>query len=180
MRPFLRTSRLLLRPLSSRPPIRPLLPHPQNLHTTPSHLHPQTTSLERGTSNTPLEGHNSDTPSASPGLSGLDIYSDLPSPINSIEALYNTHFLLTNGTATAPGSGVFLLNDSAFAWTPDVSVDAGRVEFGKGAWGVLEIVWPKPGILLSFLFFSFLSFLDAPGGGGTGMEAEFFFFLGDW
>ncbi|CUS08765.1 unnamed protein product, partial [Tuber aestivum] len=85
---------------------------------------------------------------AAPGISGLDIYGDLPGPVNSVEALYDTHFLLASGTRTAAGSGVFLLNDCVFAWAPDAACKDGLVGFGEGAWGVLEVVWPKPELLI--------------------------------
>ena len=147
MRPFPLhlTTRLL--PLRTRPH------KSQPVHTTP---HPPAKSPKPNSSLG--GGHNpASTSTSAPGLSGLDLYNDLPNPINSIEALYDTHFLLTSGTRTAPGSGVFLLNDSVFSWTPAVTCKNGIVGFGRGAWGVLEVVWPKPGLSYpSFLEQSFL------------------------
>ncbi|KAG0131201.1 hypothetical protein HOY82DRAFT_485467 [Tuber indicum] len=145
MRPFfLPTPRLLtLHPLP-RPSPRP--PKSQPLHTI---LHPSPSrSPEPATSNSSLKGHNHDTPSPAPGLLGLDIYSELPSPVNSVEALYDTHFLLASGIRTAPKSGIFLLNDFVFSWAPDVACKGGLVGFGEGSWGVLEVVWPKPELLI--------------------------------
>ena len=146
MLPFLRPTTRLLRPLPllrTRPP----LPSKSRLiHTTPRPS-PGKSPKSGASNNNPLGGHSSSSsPPSTPGLSGLDIYGDLPNPVNSIEALYDTHFLLTSGIRTAPGSGVFLLNDSVFTWAPDAACKDGVVGFGEGAWGVLEVVWPKPGL----------------------------------
>jgi len=52
------------------------------------------------------------------------------------------------------GKGVLLVNGEAFAWCPwgdgKRMVDVkGQFEVGEGAWGVLGLVWPKPGMSIS-------------------------------
>jgi hypothetical protein len=63
------------------------------------------------------------------------------------------------------GTGVLLIAGEAFAWRPwEAGEDGngnglrlvnakGQWDVGDEAWGVLELVWPKPGMLLLFNLF---------------------------
>ena len=90
----------------------------------------------------------------------MDIMRTFSAPATGIDSTMNEGFVLNNGYRVADGSGVLLVGGEAFAWRP--WTDAGgrngkkverRLLNAKGqwdveqeAWGLLSVVWPKPGM----------------------------------
>lgn len=80
-----------------------------------------------------------------------------------MDSTSNDGFVLNNGYQVTDGSGVLLVGGEAFGWRPwaNSTEDRGEGQGGlstrklvnkKGqwdvegaAWGVLRVVWPKPG-----------------------------------
>jgi hypothetical protein len=78
-------------------------------------------------------------------------------PSTSIDACLWDGFHLNNGVKITQGAGVLLIGGEAFGWRPwDASKgkgkerkrllnERGQWEVDDSAWGLLELVWPKPG-----------------------------------
>lgn len=103
----------------------------------------------------------------------LDVLGNTPAPTTGIDACTPDGFALNNGLKLS-GSGVLLVGGEAFRWRPWVwgrrkegTAGEGRVgnegegggvsrlknpkgqwEVQKEAWGVLDLVWPKPDLLI--------------------------------
>ena len=97
-------------------------------------------------------------------FSSLNVLGDTPPPTTSIDACLTDGFHLDNGLKIGGGSGCLLLAGEAFSWRPWATgegaggSDRSRMLNSKGqwavdneAWGVLDLVWPKPGRPLSVL-----------------------------
>jgi NADH dehydrogenase [ubiquinone] 1 alpha subcomplex assembly factor 3 len=87
-------------------------------------------------------------------FSSLNVLGNTPAPSTSIDACAWDGFHLNSGVKVVGGKGVLLVNSEAFAWCPwgdgmRVVNGKGQFEVGEGAWGVLRLVWPKPGMFLS-------------------------------
>jgi NADH dehydrogenase [ubiquinone] 1 alpha subcomplex assembly factor 3 len=95
-------------------------------------------------------------------FSALDVLRNTVAPATSIDACTSDGFALNNQVRIS-GSGVLLIGGEAFRWWPwakdgsanDRSVMAGKLLNGKGqwevqqeSWGVLELVYPKPGKMI--------------------------------
>ncbi|KAI9804827.1 MAG: hypothetical protein M1825_001195 [Sarcosagium campestre] len=86
-------------------------------------------------------------------FSALDVLGGSPGPTTAIEACVSDGFLLDNGVAIRGGNGCLLFGGEAFTWSPwKLSGGKGLIN-SKGqwgcdekAWGVLELLWPKPGL----------------------------------
>ncbi|KAI9773093.1 MAG: hypothetical protein M1840_008214 [Geoglossum simile] len=85
----------------------------------------------------------------------------MPPPTTAIEACHSDGFLLNSGLRIS-GGGVLLVGGEAFTWRPWEAMGA-KKEKGRGkkllnskgqwgvpaeAWGLLDIVWPKPDLLI--------------------------------
>ena len=84
----------------------------------------------------------------------MDVLSTTPPPTTSIDACVSDGFHFGNGLKITGGSGCLLVAGEAFTWRPwEVRSDRRRSMLnGKGqwdapgnAWGLLDVVWPKPG-----------------------------------
>ena len=88
----------------------------------------------------------------------------MPAPTTSIDACLSDGFHLDNGLKIGGGSGCLLVAGEAFSWRPWEAFGSGSEErkrrmlnekgqwdVQKEAWGVLDLVWPKPG--MSFMSF---------------------------
>ncbi|KAF2662028.1 hypothetical protein K491DRAFT_764650 [Lophiostoma macrostomum CBS 122681] len=145
-------------------------PHPQSqsqpryrcLHTspTPAYASAPPKSRDRG----PKSKEDTQT-----DFSELDVLRNTAPPATGIDACTSDGFALNNNMRIS-GSGILLVGGEVFRWRPWVrdgraeggvgigSVDgqmSGRLRNGKGqwevdegAWGVLELVWPKPDLLI--------------------------------
>lgn len=90
----------------------------------------------------------------------MNILGNMGTPATSIDACISDGFHLNNGLKTSGGSGMLLVGGEAFLWRPwEGSPDkkpaailskTGTLEIGGsgGAWGVLELLWPKPDLLI--------------------------------
>jgi NADH dehydrogenase [ubiquinone] 1 alpha subcomplex assembly factor 3 len=97
-------------------------------------------------------------------FSSLDVLGSTPVPSTSIDACLWDGFHLNNGVKITNGAGVLLVNGESFAWRPwnanrgegedkrRLITEKGLWEAGDESWGVLALVWPKPGELGLVLF----------------------------
>lgn len=84
-------------------------------------------------------------------LSSLDVLGSIPAPPSAVEATYPDGFLLNNGVKVQ--DGVMLLNNEVFLWQPVLkggieeskAKTGGVLELAEEAWGLLDVVYPKPG-----------------------------------
>ncbi|KAL9041720.1 MAG: hypothetical protein Q9214_004011 [Letrouitia sp. 1 TL-2023] len=97
-------------------------------------------------------------------FSSLNVLGNLPAPASAIDACLPNGFHLDNGLKIANGSGCLLVGGEVFTWRPwqrgptgnpnqaeksGAMVNRnGELEVPKEAWGILELVWPKPDLLI--------------------------------
>ncbi|KAI4192599.1 MAG: hypothetical protein LQ350_008608 [Teloschistes chrysophthalmus] len=95
-------------------------------------------------------------------FSVMDVLGNTPPPTTAIDACLSDGFHLDNGLKIGDGSGCLLVGGEAFAWRPWEAASppnqrpkTGKMVNAKGqwevdavAWGVLEVVWPKPDLLI--------------------------------
>lgn len=83
----------------------------------------------------------------------MDVLSSTPAPTTAIDACLSDGFHLDNGLKISGGSGCLLVGGEAFAWRPweaggnkkSLMNAKGQWDVGKEGWGLLDLVWPKPG-----------------------------------
>jgi NADH dehydrogenase [ubiquinone] 1 alpha subcomplex assembly factor 3 len=90
----------------------------------------------------------------------MNILGNMRSPATSVDACVSDGFHLNNGLKTTGGSGVMLIGGEAFSWSPWEGTPSrkpaamlskvGTLDIGGsgGAWGLLELLWPKPDLLI--------------------------------
>jgi len=85
----------------------------------------------------------------------MDVLGSTPPPATAIDACLADGFHLSNGVKITGGAGVLLVAGEAFSWRPWRASDGGRMlnsrsqwEVDAAAWGVLDLVWPKPDLLI--------------------------------
>jgi NADH dehydrogenase [ubiquinone] 1 alpha subcomplex assembly factor 3 len=86
----------------------------------------------------------------------LNVLGNTPAPSTSIDACLWDGFHLNSGLKIVGGSGVLLVAGEAFAWRPwearaqegkvKIVNEKGQFEVEDEAWGLLGLVWPKPGL----------------------------------
>jgi NADH dehydrogenase [ubiquinone] 1 alpha subcomplex assembly factor 3 len=109
-------------------------------------------------------------------FSALDVLRNTVAPATSIDACTGDGFALNNQMRIT-GSGILLIGGEAFRWRPwlregrkegtigggGAEDDAmtgkllnakGQWEVQEGAWGVLELCWPKPGMFYPIVIIS--------------------------
>ena len=93
------------------------------------------------------------TESTQTDFGNMDVFSNSPAPTASIDACTGDGFHLDNGVKISDGSGLLLVAGEAFRWRPWEAGGRGRLvngrgqwDVGDGAWGILGVVWPKPGM----------------------------------
>ena len=111
----------------------------------------------RPTGNFPSEGGND----PREVFSELDVLSGLPIPASAVDSVFDDGFLLNNGQEIH-GDGVFLLNNDVFRWralmpgsdggvareleeATTKATRTGVLKLNDEVWGVLDVVYPKPG-----------------------------------
>ncbi|KAK0658677.1 NADH dehydrogenase (ubiquinone) 1 alpha subcomplex assembly factor 3 [Lasiodiplodia hormozganensis] len=104
----------------------------------------------------------------------LDVLANMPAPTTAIDATFDDGFSLNSGLHVS-NAGVLLVAGDAFKWRPwirddqaaaaaaDSGVEGGETkkkkadklrdqrgmwECDQSAWGALEVVWPKPDLLI--------------------------------
>lgn len=92
----------------------------------------------------------------------MDVLGQTPAPATSIDTCLPDGFVLADGTVTiGDGSGALLVAGEAFAWRPwdpaskrlvnaKGQWDLGPEETLEQAFGVLRLVWPRPGMLFRY------------------------------
>ena len=95
----------------------------------------------------------------------MNVLGNTPAPTTAIDACLSDGFHFDNGLKISGGSGCLLVAGEAFDWRPweagsrAEGLGKGRMISKKGqwdaeteAWGILDLVWPKPGtvVLLPF------------------------------
>jgi hypothetical protein len=101
----------------------------------------------------------------------LDVFGNIPAPATAIDACLDDGFHLDNGMKITGGDGVLLVGGEAFRWRPweafrrdddsggavkkhqtNMVNEKGQFEVPEEVWGLLGLVWPRPGGF--FLLFS--------------------------
>ena len=83
----------------------------------------------------------------------MDMLSNTPAPSTAIDACMDNGFALNSGLKVT-GAGVMLVAGEAFQWRPwecsggSVKNKRGQFDVDKQAWGILDLVWPKPDLLV--------------------------------
>jgi NADH dehydrogenase [ubiquinone] 1 alpha subcomplex assembly factor 3 len=92
----------------------------------------------------------------------LDVLGGMPPPTTGIDACMEDGFALNNGSRIT-GAGVMLVGGEAFKWRPWIREEGGdsgntannklknakgQWEADKMVWGALDLVWPKPDLLI--------------------------------
>ncbi|CAD6506197.1 BgTH12-07124 [Blumeria graminis f. sp. triticale] len=97
------------------------------------------------------------TENATSPLLHLDLLGNVPIPSTAVDACLWDGFHLNSGAKITGGSGVLLVAGEAFCWKPWKAREDGALrlcnprgqwEVTDEAWGVLELVWPKPDLLI--------------------------------
>jgi hypothetical protein len=93
----------------------------------------------------------------------MDVLASAPVPSTAVEVCHGDGFQLNSGVRIEGGDGALLVGGEAFVWRPWESnttgagtinatkrlVNAkGQWEVGAEVWGVLGMVWPRPGEFL--------------------------------
>ncbi len=123
-------------------------PFPRPPHLTRSLSSPKPQTRDRGPAST--EDTQTD-------FGSLNVLGNTPAPSTSIDACLWDGFHLDSGVKLSGGTGVLLVAGEAFAWRPWETPNPegkelclingkGQWEVGDEAWGLLGLVWPKPGM----------------------------------
>jgi hypothetical protein len=90
----------------------------------------------------------------------LDVLGNTPVPSTAIDACLDSGFHLNSGVKITGGDALLLVGGEAFSWRPwkafegaenDRAAKAsminakGQFELDEEAWGLLSVVWPRPG-----------------------------------
>jgi NADH dehydrogenase [ubiquinone] 1 alpha subcomplex assembly factor 3 len=83
----------------------------------------------------------------------LNVLGGIAPPASSIDTCYANGFMLSNGVSVEK-AGVILVGGEVFRWMPWKSGSrllnrAGQFELLGESVGILELLWPKPGMLFS-------------------------------
>ncbi|MCJ1309451.1 hypothetical protein MMC25_003111, partial [Agyrium rufum] len=88
----------------------------------------------------------------------LDVLGGSPPPSTAIDACLGDGFHLDNGIRIGGGDGCLLIGGEAFVWRPWENTDSrsrrsmvkakGIWNVSDNSWGVLDLVWPKPDMLI--------------------------------
>ena len=90
-------------------------------------------------------------------LNALNVLGDIPAPTTAVDATLDDGFHLDNGVKIRNGDGALLVGGEAFAWRPwlkrpsgskaEMINKKGQFEVDEEVWGLLGLVWPRPGEL---------------------------------
>jgi hypothetical protein len=85
------------------------------------------------------------------------VLGNIPTPATAVDACLDDGFHLDNGVKITNGDGVLLVAGESFAWRPwqllkntenpkrSMVNEKGQFELPEEAWGLLSLVWPRPG-----------------------------------
>ncbi|KAJ4392054.1 hypothetical protein N0V93_005675 [Gnomoniopsis smithogilvyi] len=127
----------------------------QALSSIPSPARPCISSFHT-TARRPRRAHNNEEiPDAAPttDFSRMDMLGQTPAPSTSVDICSSDGFKLNSGVSIYEGKGVLLVGGEAFEWQPwgnDMRlVNAkGQWEVPEGAWALLDLLWPRPDLLI--------------------------------
>lgn len=147
-----------LRTLSSKSPLTTLFYRPCLRNDTASRRLTTSSHIQSASSppRTRDRGPKSDE-STQTDFSAADIYSRAPPPTNAIDTCLSDGFHLDNGVKISDGNGLLLVGGEAFIWRPWGQSPNKSLVNQKGqwaiteenmetAWGLLQVVWPRPGL----------------------------------
>jgi len=88
----------------------------------------------------------------------MNVLGGIPPPASSIDTCYTDGFLLSNGTIVRD-AGMIVVGGEVFKWMPWKTKSTepssktlinvvGQWEIGKESLGILELLWPKPDLLV--------------------------------
>ena len=87
-------------------------------------------------------------------FSAMNMLGNMAPPSTAVDACLDDGFALDSGLKVV-GAGVLLVGGEAFKWrpwssspTPTLRSKKGMFEVDKSVWGVLDLVWPKPDLLI--------------------------------
>ncbi|CAN8096858.1 unnamed protein product [Discula destructiva] len=83
----------------------------------------------------------------------MDMLGQTPAPSTSVDICSSDGFKLNSGVSIYEGKGVLLVGGEAFEWQPwtkDMRLlnAKGQWEVPAGAWGLLDLLWPRPDLLI--------------------------------
>ncbi|KAL4775607.1 hypothetical protein BDW60DRAFT_124083 [Aspergillus nidulans var. acristatus] len=91
-------------------------------------------------------------------FAALNVLGNIPTPTTAVDACLDTGFHLDNGVKITGGDGVMLVGGEAFTWRPWMSKkdgtknsminSKGQFEVDEQTWGILDLVWPRPDLLI--------------------------------
>lgn len=96
-------------------------------------------------------------------FNALNVLGNIPAPTTAIDACLDSGFHLNNGVKVSNGDGVLLVGGEAFVWRPWKAIEGavddnaarnsmlnakGQFELDESVWGLLNLVWPKPGMFV--------------------------------
>lgn len=88
-------------------------------------------------------------------FSSLDVLGNTPAPSTSVDVCTYDGFGLNSGVTIGGGDGALLVSGEAFSWRPWEEIGEkrllnkkGQFEIPKEAFGVLDVLWSRPGMLL--------------------------------
>lgn len=100
----------------------------------------------KGQDSVPLERPATD-------FSSLDVLGNTPAPSTSVDVCTYDGFGLNSGVTIGGGDGALLVSGEAFSWRPWEAIGEkkllnkkGQFEIPKEAFGVLDVLWPRPGM----------------------------------
>ena len=97
-------------------------------------------------------------------FASLNVLRDIPSPTTGIDACLDTGFHLNSGIKVSDGDALLLVGGEAFSWRPWKAFEnaeneqaakaamvnhKGQFELDEQVWGLLSVVWPRPGMFRS-------------------------------
>ncbi|EGR50184.1 uncharacterized protein TRIREDRAFT_42455, partial [Trichoderma reesei QM6a] len=85
-------------------------------------------------------------------FSELDVLGSVPVPSTSVDVCMHDGFRLNSGITIQGGDGALLVHGEAFAWRPweasgskRLVNDKGQFELPEEAFGLFDVLWPRPG-----------------------------------
>ena len=97
-------------------------------------------------------------------FNSLDVLGNIPAPTTAIDVCLDSGFHLNSGVKIKNGDGLLLVGGEAFKWRPWKTQEGadklglaearagminakGQFELDEEAWGLLSVVWPRPGMI---------------------------------
>jgi len=132
---------------------------PRHHHRPLSYALPLQTQRHRQLHNSPSPqrrqavGHNNEpVPEQAPttDFESMDVLANAPVPATSVTACLDDGFALDSGVRITGGNGALLVGGEAFAWRPwgegkNLVNAKGQWEVPGEVFGLLGVVWPRPG-----------------------------------